>query len=136
MNKSLLRMIDANLNRAKEGLRVSEDICRFLLNAAVLARRFKKLRHDLTKTAHELDVPYTEILKSRDSAADVGRESFHQDKPRVSVQDLMASNLKRSQEALRVLEECSKMISLKISKKFQKLRFECYELERKSICQF
>ena len=129
-------MIDANLNRAKEGLRVAEDVSRFLLNSAPLARAFKKLRHDLTKAALELKIPYYDFLQSRNAAEDVTRASVRRDKLSFTVKDLVVSNLKRSQEALRVLEECSKMISLKISKKFQKLRFECYELERKSICQF
>lgn len=135
-SKRMLRILDANLNRTKEGLRVAEDICRFLLNSGPLALSFKKMRHDLTKTAHELRVPYHDFLQSRNSTEDVAQKSAYRDKTSVSAKDLIVSNLKRSQEALRVLEECSKMISLKTSQKFQKLRFECYELERKSICQF
>ena len=42
-----LRLYDANLNRASEGLRVAEDVCRFHLDLPGLATELKELRHQL-----------------------------------------------------------------------------------------
>ncbi len=134
---SLLRVLDANLNRTKEALRVAEDMARFILNDARLAGEFKKSRHGLSKTLLALPVPYAKILEARNSKQDVGKRSALRDKKnKLDWRDLMISNMKRAQEGLRVLEECAKVVSPKQSKNFQKLRFECYELERKSIPKF
>ena len=46
MVERTLRIIDANLNRMGEGLRVLEDAARFLLNNAVLSEELKTLRHE------------------------------------------------------------------------------------------
>ena len=135
--KSILRVLDANLNRTKEALRVAEDMARFILNDARLAADLKKSRHGLSKTLLALPIPYVKILKTRDSKDDVGKRSALQDKKsKLDWRDLMISNMKRAQEGLRVLEECSKVISPKQSKDFQKLRFECYDLEKRSIPKF
>ena len=48
-SRETLRIIDANLNRAAEGLRVLEDIARLGLNDASLSERLKTLRHELTQ---------------------------------------------------------------------------------------
>ncbi len=135
--KSILRVLDVNLNRTKEALRVAEDMARFILNDARLAGEFKKSRHEVSKTLLSLPVPYVKILETRDAKRDVGKRSVLRDKKRkLEWRDLMVSNMKRAQEGLRVLEECAKMVSPKQSEKFQKLRFECYELERRSIPKF
>ena len=44
---SILRMIDANLNRTREGLRVMEDCARFGIDDAKLSERLKIARHAL-----------------------------------------------------------------------------------------
>ncbi|MFQ5925353.1 MAG: thiamine phosphate synthase, partial [Dehalococcoidia bacterium] len=43
----MLRLIDANLNRISEGLRLLEDVARFLVNDAALSEQLKSLRHEL-----------------------------------------------------------------------------------------
>ena len=43
-SKQILRIIDANLNRTAEGLRVLEDIARFVLDDAALSRQLKIMR--------------------------------------------------------------------------------------------
>jgi len=45
MEKSIYRIIDANFNRGREGLRVIEEYCRFYLNNSQLSGRAKQLRH-------------------------------------------------------------------------------------------
>ena len=51
--KKVYRILDANLNRAREGIRVAEDVARLYLNSESLARKFKSLRHRITKIAQE-----------------------------------------------------------------------------------
>lgn len=136
-NRELLRVLDANFNRAKEALRVAEDLARFILNDRRLSSQYKKCRHDLSKALLSLPIPYIKMLETRDSQTDVGKRGVLQDKkqnPKWS--DLMIANMKRAQEALRVLEECSKLVAPRQAAQFQKLRFECYELERRSISKF
>ena len=60
LNKKIYRVIDANLNRAKEGLRVCEDTVRFILKDKILTKKIKKLRHDITRIAAD---PDTKLIK-------------------------------------------------------------------------
>ncbi len=132
--KPLLRILDANYNRAKEGIRVLEDITRFVIQDAALTSRWKRCRHDLTQAILRLPVSYRELVDARESSRDVGRQSFIRDKKKKSRwQDLFISNAKRSQEALRVLEELVKMIGPKYAANFQTLRFCLYDLEKRSL---
>lgn len=48
------RILDANLNRAREALRVMEDIARFALNDAALSGELKAIRHDLREAVETL----------------------------------------------------------------------------------
>ena len=45
--EGMLRLLDANLNRAAEGLRVADDLARFVLDDAGLSGEFKAIRHGL-----------------------------------------------------------------------------------------
>jgi thiamine-phosphate pyrophosphorylase len=133
MNRSLLRIIDANYNRAKEALRVAEDISRYYLSDRKLTSQFKRARHDLTKALLGFKVPYRRLVEVRDAKEDVGAKSLIRDKRRPGWKDLLVSNLKRAEEAMRVLEEFSKMVEAKKTVSFQRLRFRLYELEKKSL---
>ena len=137
-----LRIIDANLNRSREGLRVLEDVARFLLDDAELSRRFKALRHDLGSETKSLNVA---LLSQRDSEDDVGR--VHSASPREealnaetkSLQGLLglvAANAKRAEESLRVIEEVAKLPELSSilnSASFEQMRFTLYTVERALI---
>jgi thiamine-phosphate pyrophosphorylase len=136
MQKALFRIIDANYNRAKEALRVAEDITRFHLQDRALTGRFKQARHDLTKALLGFKVPYRNLVEARNSKADVGARGLIRDKKRPGWKDLLLSNLKRAQEASRVLEEFSKMAAPGKTRAFQSLRFRLYELEKESLRQF
>ena len=50
---ALYRILDANLDRAREGLRVIEDWCRFGLNDAKLSEQCKIMRQTL---GHDRDL--------------------------------------------------------------------------------
>ena len=135
--KPYLRIIDANFNRTKEALRTCEEITRFLLEDKALTQKFKKARHDVSKPLLSFPVNYRKLVEARDSSGDVGKSSSIQDtKQKPTWQNVMTANLKRAQESSRVLEEFSKIVSPKSSKQFQKLRFDLYELEKRTFKKF
>ena len=124
--EKILRILDANLNRAREGLRVCEDIARFIYNDRFLTGRFKTIRHQCSKIILTLPKLYRSVLLARDTGLDVGKRSVIKDKPAAGWSDLFSSNVKRAEESLRVLEEVSKIVMPKKSREFQHLRFEVY----------
>ncbi len=135
--RAFLRILDANFNRAKEALRVCEDLARFLLADSRLTSDFKGSRHALTRIILKFPAGYRKLLDARDSARDVGRHKIIKDKRGALVwQDLMAANLKRAQEAARVLEEISKVLAPSQASELQRLRFRLYELEKRSVRKF
>ena len=66
-----LRIIDANFNRAVEGLRVVEDYARFLLNDATISGLLKEIRHQLTEAVSEFAGNRADF---RDTPGDVGTQ--------------------------------------------------------------
>lgn len=125
MSDKIYRILDANLNRYKEGIRVVEDFARYYLDNSLLSKELKNLRH-LAK----LDAT-SEFLKFRDSQNDVLKQNTPQEMVRLSPKDIIFANLKRAQESSRVLEECFKLINLEYSAKFKLARYELYEIEKK-----
>ena len=130
----MLRLVDANLDRLGEGLRVLEDVSRFLLNDAVLSKRLKTLRHTLVKDFGPLE---QELLSARRVVEDVGAPTTkraalqHQGMPA-----LVMANSRRVQESLRVLEEFSRLSDGPLAGKagsFEKARFEAYDLEQQLV---
>ena len=63
------RIIDANINRASEGVRVLEDLARFYLEDKDLSKKLKEIRHGIRK---EVMVFLPSLLNARDSLGDVG----------------------------------------------------------------
>jgi thiamine-phosphate pyrophosphorylase len=135
-------MIDANLNRSSEGLRVLEDVARFFLNNAELSQRLRTLRHDLARETKSLSVG---LLSQRDSEHDVGHPHPIPPKERElnikttspqGLLDLVTANAKRVEESLRVVEELAKLPELSAmlnSASFEQTRFALYTLERDLI---
>ena len=119
----LYRVIDANLNRLKEGLRVVEDVRRYGFDDLALAKKIKNLRH-------KAKIPQREFLKFRDAVNDVLKRSLKEEQIRLNLDDLQTANIKRAQESARVLEECFKLIDVKISEIFKAVRYELYEIEK------
>jgi thiamine-phosphate pyrophosphorylase len=54
MNGPVLRILDANANRAREALRVIEDYARFALDDERVCGSLKQLRHDFARGHIEL----------------------------------------------------------------------------------
>lgn len=133
--KDSYRIIDANFNRAKEGLRVCEEISRFHMKSTLLTKRLSRLRHRLTDTIKAAKIDQLMLFKQRDAKKDLGRDFSRGPKKR-SFQDLFLANSQRVKEALRVLEEFLKLFDLSASKKIQKLRFAFYTLEKETVEEF
>jgi len=123
MKSNNLRLIDANLNRLREGIRVVEDVFRYIYNDKQTALKLKNLRH-----LSRIDI-YTQMLETRDVKNDVLRESIKSEQNRDDLYSILIANFKRAQESARVLEEFSKLISIKDSENFKYIRYELYTLE-------
>ena len=127
LSPELFRVVDANLNRLKEGIRVVEDIMRYRDNNKDLSKKLKTLRH-----LARID-EYEELLRNRDSINDVLRETQESELNRTDVNSIIAANLKRGQESSRVLEELFKLYNLRYSENFKHIRYELYDIEKEII---
>ncbi len=127
LSPDLYRVIDANLNRLREGIRVVEDIIRYKDNNKELSSRLKLLRHR-AKIKETL-----EILKERDSANDVLRSTIKSELNRSDVSSIIIANFKRAEESARVLEELFKLYSAEYSENFKYIRYELYTLEKEIL---
>ncbi len=132
-NRGIYRVLDANLNRWREGLRVVEECCRLLRgeegNFAVL----KELRHRL-----QLLFPpelQRRCLAAREADSDVGRATFGPtESRRADLPAVLRANCKRCQEAARVIEEYSKVLDAgQVAQEAKSLRFLLYSLEKKLL---
>lgn len=134
-NADLYRIIDANFNRCKEGLRVCEDICRFHLRCRTLAARFGAARHALTRLLDSSRISRRKLIRARDTKGDSGKTSCLIPR-RKTFRETFCANAQRVKESLRVLEEVFKMCDEKSSRGIQKLRFAFYDLEKTSTERF
>ncbi|MCI5178235.1 MAG: thiamine phosphate synthase [Candidatus Electrothrix sp. AW3_4] len=131
------RLLDANINRSAEGLRVLEDIARFSLDNQKISAAIRSLRHrvrDLFKGREH------SLLSARDSVADVGQITSQQatgSDERDGLRDTVLSNFKRVQEASRSIEEILKTKGeYSAGKIVEELRFSVYELETELMSFF
>ena len=130
VNVKLYRVLDANANRAREGLRVVEEYLRLALDDAEFSARLKKLRHAVTAAVVGMRIE-DRLLAARESDGDVGAtDPKGTEGSRDDMLHVVTANLRRSQEALRVLEEYSKLVSERACADFKRLRFETYTLEK------
>ena len=127
LSPDLYRVVDANLNRLKEGIRVIEDIMRYRDNNKTLARQLKDLRHKARVNETR------ELLKYRDSINDVLRASTQSELNRSDTLSILTANFKRGQESSRVLEELYKLENVEYSENFKYIRYELYNLEKEII---
>ena len=118
------RILDANFDRAREGLRIIEEWCRFALDDIHMANECKQMRQELG----QWHTP--EIRSARNTAGDVGTALSHpNEERRAGIEQLLQANLCRVQEALRVLEEYSKLYSASLSSGCKQMRYRVYTLE-------
>lgn len=123
-HSAIKRILDANLDRAREGLRIIEEWCRFGLNHSQWAQECKEMRQELASW-HS-----TELRIARDTPGDPGTQLTHpQEETRSSIEQLLQANLCRLEEALRVLEEYGKLYNPKMGVAFKQMRYRAYILE-------
>ncbi|NLY03411.1 MAG: thiamine-phosphate pyrophosphorylase [Campylobacter sp.] len=123
----IYRIIDANLNRYKEGIRVVEDTLRYGFNEKSLALKLKVLRHLANLDSSQ------EFIEFRDASSDVLKHTLSLELNRTNLKDIIIANLKRSQESSRVLEELFKIVDIEISEKFKSARYQLYTLEKEIL---
>ena len=123
-----LRIIDANANRCAEGLRVIEELARFAMEKRTLVEELKEIRHEVRQRAAALG---SELIESRNISRDVGKDfSTSSELSRSRLGDIAGAGFSRVEEALRVIEEFSKLIDADVSVRFKELRFRLYRLEK------
>ena len=123
------RMLDAAANRAREGLRVVEDYVRFVLDDPGLTRRVKEVRHRLAEGVRGLDLEL--LIGARDTRGDVGTHIMTaSEQVRENPRAVLTANFKRTGEALRSLEEYSKLADVWLAGRFEVLRYDVYTLEK------
>jgi thiamine-phosphate pyrophosphorylase len=125
----LQRIVDANLNRLKEGLRVLEDLQRYFFDDPDYSSRFKALRHRLQQAYN------TERLRFRDIENDVSKGTTESERRRERISDLMIANFSRAEESARVLEEIFKLLQPELSGVFKEIRYELYALEKELLTE-
>lgn len=121
--RSIDRVIDANLNRLREALRLLEDIQRYIYDNRELSYAFKELRHKLTPLFD------TKRLESRDIVNDVSKQSTQSEMQRTNIKALIAANFSRATESARVLEETFKLVDTSASATAKEIRYRLYNLE-------
>ena len=129
MNGAVLRLLDANANRAREGLRVAEDFARFMLDDRELSAALKGIRHELAAILGPL---LGEAILHRDTPGDVGTANKTQaEQQREDVADVVTAAGKRLGEALRAIEEYLKTISPADAGRIEQLRYRFYDIEQR-----
>lgn len=123
-NDKVERLIDANINRLREGLRVIEDINRYIYDNGSLSSRLKNIRHLVSK-AYDIN-----RLTYRDIINDVSKGSTDSEMIRESIDSVIIANFSRVQESARVLEEIFKLKDLELSNLFKEIRYELYDIEK------
>jgi len=128
--KEVYRILDANFNRAREALRVAEDCGRFALNDPAITSMAKHLRSDLQEVY--VGMPVEELVASRDTPGDIGTSISSPTEPlRGDMADVAVAACKRLTEALRTIEEYSKVVSPKWTVQVERMRYDGYTLEQR-----
>lgn len=129
----IVRMLDANINRLQEGIRVIEDIFRYVYNHREITYALKRMRHEAILQHQNL------LLKSRDIENDVAKNSTKTETERTDLQAIVNANLHRICESARVLEECLKLKECHKygqSQTFKNIRYEAYRIHVIAMQQF
>jgi len=130
-DRASLRILDANLNRAREALRVMEEYARFGLDDQSLTQACKETRHALAEAVGRLEQSGV-LPRSRDIVGDVGREvATASEYQRADAVQVVLAAAKRLSEALRAIEEYGKTLDPSFASTVEQIRYRGYELERR-----
>lgn len=130
--RELYRILDVNINRLREGLRVAEDVARFAAGDAALAGALKALRHRAAELGQAVPGGRARLVEARDVATDSGATT-REEAPGRGAYETAEANLKRAEEACRVLEEVAKPFAPELAAAAKALRFDIYDLEQKLL---
>jgi thiamine-phosphate pyrophosphorylase len=147
-DQTVLRIIDANLNRAREALRVMEEYARFGLDDAGLTATIKETRHVLGEAVSAFEASARAeargserggsvagrpaLIRARDIVGDVGCEvNTPEEYERSDSMHVALAAGKRLSEALRAVEEYGKTFDPGFAVSVEKIRYRGYELERR-----
>ena len=129
MNSPILRLLDANANRAREALRVVEDYARFVLDDRDTSADLKAIRHEMTSVLAAL---LPEAILHRDTPNDVGTAcKTEAELHRQDLADVVTAAGKRLGEALRAIEEYLKTLSPTQAASIEQLRYRFYDVEQR-----
>ncbi len=156
-SKKALQIIDANLNRLREGIRVAEEIVRYLPQAKKSYILLQSVRRKVGRLENKIREKLCwQIVEARNTSIDLGANSTATvsrnarlssrkgagkhaqsliDAVEVKHAELaiLSANFKRAEEAARSLEEYLKLFSMgTASENFRKIRFELYDIEQKA----
>lgn len=124
-----MRLIDANANRAREGLRVLEDYARFILDARDLTEALKGIRHDLAAATRDLAA---DAIHHRDTPGDIGTAiKTTAELKREDLIEVITAAGKRLGESLRAIEEYLKTLSPTDAAKVESIRYRFYDIEQR-----
>ena len=135
LRNEIYRIIDANVNRASEALRVLEDWARFssqqtVDSGQILNLKLKKIRHDL----NNILLLHPNLIMNRESIHDAGR-NIENNSERKSIKDIIRANCKRVEESFRVLSEYGQIVETlqENVSMFENNRYEIYTIEKALI---
>lgn len=132
MEADVLRILDVNVNRTREALRVVEDYARFALDDADAASAVKRGRHALRDIVAALGADA--LLTARDIVGDVGRDvKTPTELRRDTTEDVVRAAFARLTEAARGLGEYGKIVSPAAAAAAEQLRYRVYELEQRVV---
>jgi thiamine-phosphate pyrophosphorylase len=127
MDSQVLRLLDANCNRAREAMRTIEDYARFFLNDAGISAELKQLRHEFTESTRDI---VGEAILYRDTPGDVGTTNkTAAEQLREDAAHVVTAAGKRLGEALRAIEEFLKTIDPIVASKIESIRYRFYDIE-------
>lgn len=116
------QIIDANVSRITEGLRVLEEYARFVLHDAPLTKRLAEMRRVVNRSGAE---GRDRQILARDTTKDARARELPS--RRKNLRDLLGANAQRVVEALRVLEEYTGNTF------YSELRYDMYDLEKELL---
>lgn len=127
-----LQIIDANLNRVREALRVVEDIIRFSTTDKTFQAMLREIRHSFTFSY----IKYFGMLPitKRSVVSDAGRKNLPYKTK--TIKEILLRNFLRIEEGIRCIEECSSFLCPESTPIWQRLRFRIYAIEQQVISRF
>ncbi|NQY73404.1 MAG: thiamine phosphate synthase [Candidatus Margulisbacteria bacterium] len=119
--EAIHQIIDANINRVTEGLRVIEDYTRFIAGHKIFTDQLSAIR----KQIHRSETNKSAHLHIRDTGKDM--RAKEPPAKRKDIADLLTANFKRVEEGLRVLEEYTGLSM------YSTIRYDVYQLEKEIV---